>query len=399
MLVTGCWLLVAGYRKPETSHQKPAAPTHKPITMMSQNFQITRTVTNIIAFVFLILIDAACGSPNEKDHDNGSDVTLKSPGIIFDKPSRMQAFSMGATIDISIRFASPDIKYDSLTVTINNEKQYQKLSSPNSKIKLTTDHTGMQTIRVTVHAPDTTYAESQVVNCFSDIKPTAYKYKVLKKYKHNPEDYTQGLIYSDGFMYEGTGQKGESLLKKYKLENGELMQSYNMPAEDFGEGIVLYKKKIYQLTWQSGVAYEYDSKTFKMINRFVVQTEGWGITNYNDNLIMSDGTNILYVLSPESFDVVKRIEVYDNVGPVSQLNELENINGKIFANVYMTDFIVIIDPGSGRVEGKINMEGLLKQADNSENAEVLNGIAWKGEQNRLLVTGKWWPDLFYVEYF
>ena len=353
---------------------------------------------NKITLFFFLLILCSCGTQNGEENNNNN-LSEHKPGIIIEKPSRMQNFALGDSISVSIRLADSDYKFDSVTVEFNNEKIFQKLHGLSRKIKILSGHTGMQSLKINVHSADTVISETQVINCYSDIKPTQYNYNILKKYKHDAKDYTQGLVYEDGFLYEGTGQPNESQLKKYHLEKNELVQSYKMPAEDFGEGIVLYKNYIYQLTWQSGVAYKYEKETFKMINRFVVQTEGWGITNYNDNLIMSDGSNILYVLTPESFDIVKRIEVYDNVGPVGQLNELEYINGKIFANVYTTDFIVIIDPESGRVEGKINLEGLLKHADNPKNTDVLNGIAWKGESNKILVTGKWWPNIFYIEYF
>lgn len=354
---------------------------------------------NKIALYLLLFFLASCGSDNGKDPDNGNDTGKVKPGIIFDRPSRLQPFAMGDSIDVSIRVAIPDFTCDSVTVTFNQGKEMQKLDGMKGRVKILTDYTGMQSLRVSLHTPDTVFSETQVIVCYSDIKPIQYTYKVLKKYKHNPDDYTQGLVYENGYIYEGTGQPKQSQLKKYRLETGDLIQSYKMPDEDFGEGIVLYRDHIYQLTWQSGVAYKYEKESFKMINRFVVQTEGWGITNYNDKLIMSDGSNILYVLTPESFDVVKRIEVYDNVGPVNNLNELEYIGGKIFANIYTTDFIVIIDPESGRVEGKINMEGLIKHCDNLNDTDVLNGIAWMGEQGKILVTGKWWPNLFYVEYY
>jgi glutamine cyclotransferase len=354
---------------------------------------------NKIAVVFFLLILAACSGDNGNDTKTGNDSSIVKPGIIFDKPSRMQPFALGDSIEISLRVALPDFKYDSVTVSFSQKNEIQRLSGMSGKVKILASTTGMQPVRIHIHTADSVFSETQVIVCYSDIKPVLYQYKVLKKYKHNPDDYTQGLVYDKGFVYEGTGQPKQSQLKKYRLETGDLIQSYKMPDEDFGEGIVLYKDFIYQLTWQSGVAYKYEKESFKMINRFVVQTEGWGITNYTDKLIMSDGSNILYVLSPESFDVIRRIEVYDNVGPVNNLNELEYIGGKIFANIYTTDFIVIIDTESGRVEGKINMEGLIKQCDNTKDTDVLNGIAWMGEENRILVTGKWWPNIFYIEFF
>ncbi|PKP20128.1 MAG: glutamine cyclotransferase [Bacteroidetes bacterium HGW-Bacteroidetes-21] len=352
-------------------------------------------VPKIILALFLLGL-LSCNTELSENENNDKVDLSNTQSIKFQHPTYMQNFKMGDSISVEYSTVSEKVA-DSSVIYLNNVSQGKVIGT--GIVHLNSNHTGMQTITVKVYYKDTVVSGSTVVSCYSDIKPVQYAYKVLNKYKHSPDDYTQGLQYDNGFIYEGTGQKGESVLKKYKLSDSELIQSYQLPSEDFGEGIVLFKNYIYQLTWQSGIAYKYEKETFKLLNRFVVQTEGWGITTYENNLIMSDGSNVLYELSPESFDVVRRIEVYDNIGPVGQLNELENVGGKIFANVYTTNFIVIIDPKTGRVEGKINLEGLLKQADNPKDAEVLNGIAWKGEDKKLLVTGKWWPNIFYIEYY
>lgn len=353
-------------------------------------------MVNKISFLLLLTVLFSCSTNVTETDDQSDSLNVSVPGVKINRPTSMQTFEMGDSIRVEYN-TDTEKSPDSSLLFLNNVPQ--GTINKAGMVVLNSGKTGMQTITIKLYYKDSLVSGSVVVNCYSDLKPIAYTYKVLNKFKHNTADYTQGFQYEDGFIYEGTGQPKESVLKKYKLANNELMQSYKMPDEDFGEGIVIHKNNIYQLTWQSGVAYKYDKESFKLLNRFVVQTEGWGITNYQDNLIMSDGSNVLYVLSPESFDVIKRIEVYDNVGPVGQLNELEYINGKIFANVYMTDIIVIIDPESGRIEGKINLEGLLKQADDPKDAEVLNGIAWKGEDKKLLVTGKYWPNIFYIQYY
>jgi glutamine cyclotransferase len=171
----------------------------------------------------------------------------------------------------------------------------------------------------------------------------------------------------------------------------------NLDQKHFGEGIALINNKIYQLTWTSGVGFEYDFTTFKQIRTFDFTTQGWGLTTNGKVLIMSDGSNFIRFMEPENFAELKRIEVYDNKGPIDSLNELEYINGEIFANIYQTDRIVIIDPETGMVKSVIDFKGLLKDTDRTRETDVLNGIAWDEAGKRLFVTGKLWPKLYQVE--
>ncbi len=239
--------------------------------------------------------------------------------------------------------------------------------------------------------------QSTEVKVISNIKPETKYPKLIKKYPHDVTAYTQGLIYVDGFMYEGTGQYRESMLKKIDLSKNELIQSYNLPKEVFGEGIVEHNGKIYQLTWQAHRAFEYDLKTFDLIHEFQYDTEGWGITNYGDNLIMSDGTQNLYILDPESFSTIDQLQVYDNVGPINNLNELEWINGKIWANVYLSNTIVIIDPKTGFVEQKLDLTNFVPDTYANPHDNVLNGIAYDQKANKIYVTGKRWPVLYEIK--
>lgn len=228
-------------------------------------------------------------------------------------------------------------------------------------------------------------------------KATKKIVKKVKEYPHDVTAYTQGLIFTSGFLYEGTGQPRESMLKKINLEKNELIQSYNLPGEVFGEGIVLRNNKIYQLTWQSRRAFVYDINTFKLIHEFQYDTEGWGITNYKDNLIMSDGTQNLYIIDPESFSVIDQLQVSNDIGPVNNLNELEWINGKIWANVYLTNTIVVIDPETGFVENELDLAHLVPDTYANPHDNVLNGIAYDKKKNRIFVTGKRWPVLYEIK--
>jgi glutamine cyclotransferase len=224
-------------------------------------------------------------------------------------------------------------------------------------------------------------------------------FRVLATYPHDPNAYTQGLVFIDGVMYEGTGLEGESELRRVDLDTGTVVQAHELAPDHFGEGIVVLGDHIYQITWQSGVAFVYDRETFAQLDAFVYQGEGWGLTTDGNRLIMSDGSDRLFIRDPETFEVLETVRVRDAGLPVSALNELEYIDGEVWANVYQTDWIVRIDPESGDVTGWVDMRGLRPQGDDArwENAGVLNGIAWDADGERLLVTGKDWPALYEIE--
>jgi glutamine cyclotransferase len=246
------------------------------------------------------------------------------------------------------------------------------------------------------YAPKTDESSVGVVKVSDDIP--VYGYKIVKTYPHDPQAFTQGLVYyKDGILYEGTGMWGESSLRKVELETGKVLHIHQLPSDLFGEGIVVWKDQIVQLTWQSQKGFVYDRDTFSLSKEFSYPTEGWGITHDGSRLIMSDGSATLFVWDPETFQEIGRIEVRDQNGPVVRLNELEYINGLIYANVWQTDRIAIIQPETGRLVGWINLAGLLKPEDRHSRVDVLNGIAYDPQGDRLFVTGKYWPKLFQIQ--
>jgi len=224
-----------------------------------------------------------------------------------------------------------------------------------------------------------------------------YDYRIVRVYPHDPGAFTQGLVFTDGVLYEGTGLRGESTLRRVDLETGEVLQSYSLPPSYFGEGITIWDDRIIQLTWQEQTAFVYDKDSFELLHTFYLPTEGWGITHDETRLIVSDGTSTLYFLDPESLERIGQVQVYDDQGPVVKLNELEYVNGQVYANVWQTDRIAIIDPWTGQVTGWIDLEGLLEPADYGPGTDVLNGIAYDSKGGRLFVTGKRWPKLFEIE--
>ncbi len=222
-----------------------------------------------------------------------------------------------------------------------------------------------------------------------------FGFRVVRAYAHDTSAFTQGLEFVDGVLYEGTGLHGRSSIRKVRLETGEVLQKQEVAREYFGEGITVFRNDLFQLTWQSGVAFVYDRATFRPTRTFRYQGEGWGLTHDQTSLIMSDGTEFLRFLDPASFAEKRRVRVTGVGVPVKNLNELEYMKGEVLANVWQTDFIARIDPVSGRVRSYIDLRGLLPARDLS--VDVLNGIAYDASRERLFVTGKLWPRLFEIE--
>jgi glutamine cyclotransferase len=224
-----------------------------------------------------------------------------------------------------------------------------------------------------------------------------YTYRIINSYPHDREAFTQGLVYKDGVLYEGTGRNGYSELRKVELETGKVLHRLKLSDEFFGEGITVYGDKIIQLTYLSNVGFVYKKETFELLREFDYPTPGWGITNDGKHLIMSDGTQKLYFLDAETFQQVRHIEVYDRGVSIWGLNELEYIEGKIYANVWPTERIARISSKTGQVLSWIDLRGLLTQEDYVMQVDVLNGIAYDNEKGRLFVTGKNWPKLFEIK--
>ncbi len=224
--------------------------------------------------------------------------------------------------------------------------------------------------------------------------PAVLEYEIVKTWPHDRGAFTQGLIYRDGFFYESTGLNGRSSLRKVTLETGEVVQHETVANEYFAEGLTDWKGRLIQITWQSKVGFTYDLKTFKPIAQFNYTGEGWGITHDAKRLLMSDGTSTLRFLDPESFKQTGTLDVTYQGKPLANLNELEFVRGRIFANVWQSNSIVVIDPANGRVTAQIDLPGLLSSEDRVSGVDVLNGIAYDAKHDRLFVTGKLWPKLF-----
>jgi glutamine cyclotransferase len=228
-------------------------------------------------------------------------------------------------------------------------------------------------------------------------KTPEYTFKVINTFPHDPDAFTQGLVYHDGFLYEGTGLRGRSSLRKVRLDTGQVVQEITLPTDYFGEGIAILNNEIVQLTWQSHTGFVYSLNDFHVLRTFSYPGEGWGLTTEGSDFFMSDGTPEIRVLDPVTFSEKRRFTVHDGNTRIDQLNELEFVNGELFANVWQTDRIAQISPRTGEVLGWINLKGLLNPVYRLASGAVLNGIAYDPVRKRLFVTGKLWPNLFEIQ--
>jgi glutamine cyclotransferase len=234
------------------------------------------------------------------------------------------------------------------------------------------------------------------INASAKSTATHYTYTIVNTYPHNTNAFTEGLVYSDDFLYESTGLNGASSLRRVDLTTGNVLQEYNLPAQYFGEGIAIVNNTIIQLTWQSNIGFIYNKTTFAVLGNFTYSTQGWGLTFDGKQLIMSNGTDHLYFLNSTTFQQKGQIQVHDGNKAVVYINELEYINGEVYANIWQTNTIAIINPETGQVKAWIDLTGL-PGANNSNSDAVLNGIAFDQQNNRLFVTGKDWPNLYQIK--
>ena len=353
-------------------------------------------------FLFLIIclcctLFTACSSCNRSGTDKQQRPRPRKTQIAIVSPKNNEKQPLGAIVTLSAKQKDKTETIDSLRWFVDG-KWLKTTKEEDVAWNTASETTGTHRIEAVAY-----YASGQRDNILASMlllaphAPKQYTYEVIQVYPHDAKAYTQGLLFDDGFLYESTGLKGESSLRKVHLQTGEPVMAINIPADMFGEGLALADDKLIQLTWQNQVAFVYQKSDFKLLKRInYPMREGWGLTYDGTHLLMTDGSATLYFLDKEYLTEIRRLEVCDNNGIVDQLNELEYINGELWSNVYTTDLILRIDPKTGVVLGRIDMTGLLK-SNERDVANVLNGIACDEKTGKIYVTGKNWPKLFEIQ--
>lgn len=286
----------------------------------------------------------------------------------------------------------------SVQFTIDNIK-IENTNNLSASVNIADYKLGKHSITALVFYEDKTKKLTNTVYFLADTAPAIYDYKIINTFPHDKNAYTQGLEIHNGFLYESTGQHGTSTLRKVEIKTGKVLQKINLDNQYFGEGITKFGDDIFMLTWQKGIGFIYDFNTFKQKGTFkyTQSLEGWGLTNNGKELIKTDGTERIWFLNPKTLKEINYIEAYTNTRKVERLNELEYIDGQIYANVYQQNSILIVDAKTGKVNGVVNLNGLRKKVEQHAKLDVLNGIAYDKATKKLYVTGKNWNKLFEIE--
>ena len=330
--------------------------------------------------IFFTILLGACGSNSEKKSNNFSIATSAEKNTL----------SNSETLNLSI--SNPkNLAIDSVIFRLNGKNINDAHDLGASKL-------GRHTVEATVYYEGKTENTSTSIVILNAEAPKIYGYKVLNEYPHDITSYTQGLEFFNGELYESTGQYGKSKLRKVAYKNGEVLKNVDLAQAYFGEGVSVLNDKVYQLTWKSGNGFVYDLNLEKTGSfKYGNSKEGWGLCNDGEMLYKSDGTEKIWTLNPETLAEEAHIQAYTNKGKISNLNELEWVDGKIYANRYQKNGVAIINPENGAIEGVIDFSPLKAKVKQHTDLDVLNGIAYNPDTNTIFVTGKHWDKLFEVE--
>jgi len=290
---------------------------------------------------------------------------------------------------------------DSVVYYLNKNRINSSNNLNETNISLANQKLGVRSLHAKIYSDENEYDVSNKVTILSSITPKLYTYKILEEYPHDINAYSQGLEFNNGILYESTGQYKKSSLRKTNFETGEVINVVNLSDSYFGEGLTILNDKIYQLTWKEKTGFIYNLETMEKTGSFVYANskEGWGLCNNGNSIYKSDGTQKIWELNPNTLGEVDFIEIYTNTSKIKSVNELEWVDGKIYANIYQKDAVAIVNPSNGAVEGVIDFTTLKSNVTQHETLDVLNGIAFNGEPNILYITGKNWDKLFKVEVF
>lgn len=351
------------------------------------------TFTLLFPILSVLFICANCAQSNSHSRKPVTSIQLE--------PSK-KSFKLGEELKINLLTKLKEGKLDKIDVYIDGIQVQSSKNFTNSVVYKTTDWgVGKHVIKVSAIKTDgisgDNYEEFLVT---SDQQPTKYSFQVIAEFPHNSKHFTQGLEFHDNKLYEGTGQEGSSGIFLENLQSGKTIKEYNLEKQYFGEGITILNNKIFQLTYKNQIGFVYDLNSFNLLNTWKYKSaEGWGLTNDGHLLIMSDGSENIYFINPETYREERKIQVCNESNVVKNINELEYVKGEIWANIWNTDIIVIIDPKTGKVTGEINLAGLAGTIlqNEREQMDVLNGIAWNPSTDKIYLTGKLWPKIFEIK--
>ena len=355
----------------------------------------------VIYLFSLILLQVSGCTPNKETdrHENNGTPTKQKSVMEIISPKQGAVFTCGDSIPVSYQF-DKKIKIDSIALYSTGlkelifRKNFEKTFWPTSQAR-----PGQNIIKATVYYNDSLKeTHSLTFVLLSDIVPKSYSYTLINTFPHDAGAFTQGLIFDKGVLYESTGLTGHSSMRIVEIKTGKVLKKVDLNSDLFGEGIAFFDNMVYQITWKNQVGFVYEKETLNQVRSFDYPiSEGWGLTSDNTNMYMTDGSSFLYVIEPEYFTQTDQLDVFDNKGRIINLNELEYIDGKIFANVLGDTFIVIIDPETGKMTGKIELEKLVPEGIGENSNKVLNGIAFNPATRHLYVTGKLWPVLYEIK--
>ena len=341
--------------------------------------------------LLLGLLCAAC-TQNPTPSNTPRDAQPKLSGGRIATPTTDTTLLLGASLRITLQ-TDPAQTFDSVTLQIEKTQL-----NPTNDTLYDTNHlgTGIHWMQATFWKNNNSLTDRRKLRILAPKPPKNYTYITEKEFPHDPKAYTQGLLFHDGYLYESTGQRGESSLRKVDLHSGDVLKKIDLAPEYFGEGLEYLNGKLYQLTWTKGTGFVYDAESFASLRTFHYNTQGWGLTTDGASFYLTDGSENIYILDTANFRIVRTLQAYTERAPLKNLNELEWVDGKLYANIYTTDQIAIINPQNGVVEGLIHLTGLLRPSATNAQADVLNGIAYDPATQRLFLTGKYWDYLYQV---
>ncbi len=336
--------------------------------------------------ISIALFLGSCAEPNLKDEH----------GLNLNFSEAKATMKADATMEVSL-YNPNNKRVDSVAYFIDDVR-FAATADGNASIRIADGKVGQRTILARVYSGEDRFVTQKNITVLAAKAPKAYSYEILETYPHDTKAFTQGIEFVGDTLYESTGQYGESTLRKVDYKSGTVVNSIALPGNQFGEGLTIKDNKIYQLTWQRGIGLIYDLDSMEKLDFFNYgdSRQGWGLCNDGKKIYKSDGSSRIWILNPETLMEEDYIEVYTHSAKIDNINELEFVDGKIYANVWQRDAIAIINPATGAVEGVINTRTLKDQVAQASEDNVLNGIAYKGEPNTLYLTGKRWEKLFKV---